>query len=186
MTLTQYTQKLIKAHFTKHLQPLQLAIDATCGNGADTVFLGSMGFKRILAVDIQEQAISNTKKALCETGYNKVEVIQDGHENILDHVDDAIDCVMFNLGYLPGADQKITTLAKSSIAAIESTMSLLSTHGLITIMCYPGHPNGKIETEAIRSYLQQLDDHWHSETHLASAPKPQAPILFTIKRKSSE
>ena len=91
---------------------------------------------------------------------------------------------MFNFGYLPNADKNITTSSSNSIAALEASLSLLSNNGLITLLCYPGHPQGAVETQAIKAWLNQLNSAWSVETYLASAPKPTAPVLFVVKGSS--
>jgi hypothetical protein len=90
---------------------------------------------------------------------------------------------MFNFGYLPMGDKEITTEAQSSVAALQAGLDLLSEHCIMSLMCYPGHPAGAQETQAIRDWFVSLNtDDWIVETHLAVSPKPTAPILYLIKR----
>src|SRR5690625_5705615 len=59
----------------------ETVIDATCGNGNDTVFLsktvGDEG--RVLAFDIQRQAIQNTRQLVDENNAQNVSLINDSH-----------------------------------------------------------------------------------------------------------
>ena len=79
-------------------------VDATCGNGNDTVFLAQLVGERgrVFGFDIQDAAIENTAGKLEELKLLKrVTLIKDGHENMGNYVNENIKAVMFNLGYLP-------------------------------------------------------------------------------------
>lgn len=179
MSLTDDAHALIQSHFQD--KGRSLAIDATCGNGHDTAFLIELGFKKVVGFDVQAMAIQATRELLGNT--ESVVLIQDSHANLAEHIDDRVDCLMFNFGYLPMGDKEITTEAQSSVAALQAGLDLLSEHGLMSLMCYPGHPAGAQETQAIRDWFASLNtDDWIVETHLAVSPKPTAPILYLIKR----
>lgn len=183
MALTQRTHELIRAHFSDKRAILTsgIAIDATCGNGHDTEFLCRLGFDTVFGFDVQAAAINATKEHLDQTQL-KATLIQSGHETIDNHVSAQIDCAMFNFGYLPSADKNITTTTNTSIKALKIVTNKLSQNGLVTLMCYPGHPEGAIETDAIKAWMAQLNTDWKIETHLAKSPKPTAPILFKITK----
>jgi len=187
MAITDQAHELIAKHFRN--RATKFAVDATCGNGHDTAFLLGLGFEQVIAFDIQQSALDVSKQKLIELKLSNAKLILDSHANMAAYIKQPIDCAMFNFGYLPStnknpADKSITTQASSSIVAIDAALGLLSEQGLITLLCYPGHPAGSIETEAIKNYLSDLDDKWQANTHLASSPKPTAPILFTISSKS--
>lgn len=190
MAITDKAHALIKDHLRNHFNgaDMQLAIDATCGNGHDTLFLLELGFKKVLAFDIQQSALDATKQKLNEHKHKQqkssYQLILDGHENMSGYIEQAVDCIMFNFGYLPTADKNLTTQAHTSLKAIQAAMNALSEDGLITLLCYPGHPAGKIETDQITAFLESVDSNWKTTTHLASAPKPTAPILFTINKNN--
>lgn len=179
MSLTDDAHALIKTHFEDKAK--LLAIDATCGNGHDTAFLIELGFNKVVGFDIQTLAIHATRELVGNT--ESVLLVQDSHANLAKHVESKVDCLMFNFGYLPMGNRSITTDAQSSVAALQAGLGLLSEEGLISLMCYPGHPSGAQETEAIREWFTLLNtDNWLIETHLAESPKPTAPILYLIKR----
>ena len=180
MSLTDDTHALIRAHFK--LAPTLLAVDATCGNGHDTAFLIELGFDNVFAFDIQALAIEATRERL---GSNtSLILIKDSHANLSAYIQRPIDCLMFNFGYLPMGDKRITTTSESSLSALKAGLERLSAHGLISLMCYPGHPAGADETQAIKGWLSNLDtESWLIETHLAASPKPTAPVLYLIKRR---
>lgn len=184
MALTTVAHQLIKEHFAN--RPKNTAVDATCGNGHDTEFLARQEFKQVLAFDIQERAIKATQHRVDAAELRNVKLIHDGHENLDQYAGDSVDCVVFNLGYLPQGDKTITTLSNTSIQSLQKATELLADNGLITVLCYPGHEQGAIETDSIQSWLRalvsQTDEAWHLDTHLSESSSGTTPILHTITR----
>lgn len=136
------------------------AIDATAGRGYDAAFLcrivGEEG--RVLAFDIQSEAISSTKALLAKEGLCAT-VIQDSHANMACYAEqESVDCIVFNLGYLPKGDHSIYTRFSSTQAAITAGLSLLKKGGLMCISIYYGGDSGYEEKEALVPFLQGLDD----------------------------
>ncbi|WP_396276634.1 tRNA (mnm(5)s(2)U34)-methyltransferase [Haloimpatiens lingqiaonensis] len=115
-----------------------VAIDATLGNGHDSDFLSSI-FKKVYSFDIQSYAVENYKNR----GKENVVAINSSHEYIDKYVIDRVDCVMYNLGYLPGGDKNITTKAQSTLESLDASLKLLNSGGIITICIYWGHEAGK-------------------------------------------
>ena len=64
---------------------------------------------------------------------------------------------MFNLGYLPKGDHKISTKSESTINAISKGLDLLKPGGVMSICIYSGKDSGFEEKENVLSYLKQLD-----------------------------
>lgn len=163
-------QKMIKKN--------DITIDATCGNGNDTLFLASLS-KKVIAFDIQENAITNTKKLLKENGYNNVVLINDSHSKIDIYLNDykgKISLVMFNLGYLPGGNKDITTNHITTLDAIKKSYTLLNNKGIILIVCYP-HKEGKKESNEIIKYINENNIEYkiyHNTSNI------NAPFLITI------
>ena len=90
---------------------------------------------------------------------------------------------MFNFGYLPKADKNITTRADTSLTAINSAIKLLGDDGLISLLCYPGHEQGNIETKAIQQSLGTLTNNMIIEQHLSQQASDQAPILYILRNR---
>lgn len=139
MHLVDFAHQLI----AEVLKADDVAIDATVGNGRDTAFLahqvGSVGW--VYGFDIQSDAICNTELLLKEQEIlARVVLFQTSHENISTcipaHHRNVIRAVMFNLGYLPGGDRRLTTCSESSLVAIKSAVQLISSGGRISILCY--------------------------------------------------
>ena len=92
---------------------------------------------------------------------------------------------MFNFGYLPKADKMITTTAATSVHALQSALEKLSSDGLLSLICYPGHEQGYIETRAIKQWLTGLDSQTVSiQQHQSQKPTDTTPILYLVKLKS--
>lgn len=163
------------------------AVDATAGNGKDTVFLarlvGPAG--RVWSFDIQEQALSNTAKLLQEEELEqRVALIRDGHENLARHAGDNLGAVMFNLGYLPGGDHSIVTRPSSTLAALKEALPRLRPGGMVTMVIYRGHSGGPEEEEALLNYCATLDQQKYTVLHyriLNQVNEP--PSLLAIEKK---
>ncbi|MBU1144016.1 MAG: class I SAM-dependent methyltransferase [Firmicutes bacterium] len=149
--ILDYAHHLLKEYITSS----DIVVDATMGNGYDTLYLSSLS-KKVYAFDIQEKAIEETAKKLSENQVNNVELILDSHENI-NHYCKSYKAVIFNLGYLPNSDKSITTRTESTMSTISSILPKLSIGGFIQIVSYTGHEEGKRESEALHHFLNHLD-----------------------------
>jgi hypothetical protein len=149
-------------HFLEdHVQPGDICIDATMGNGNDTALLSKLtGEKgRVIAFDIQQMALDNTRKKLladeCPENY---ELHLESHETMAEYAkENTVSCITFNLGYLPGGDHAKATKGESSIRAIETGLNLLKKKGLMTVCIYSGGDSGFEEKDAVLSYIRALD-----------------------------
>lgn len=136
------------------------AVDCTMGNGNDTELLCSLvGEKgKVYAFDIQETALITTRKKLEKLNFlGRAELILDGHQNITDYVKEKVRLVIFNLGYLPKGNHDITTKTETTLAALRKCLNLLEPNGIILLVIYPGHANGKMEKEALQSFTAKLN-----------------------------
>ena len=183
------------------LHPGDYAIDATVGNGHDTVFLveqvGSSGI--VFGFDIQQAAIDSTRakiESYC-TGKSSnsnappqtecVTLIHGSHADMAEKIPAKfhgnISAIMFNLGYLPGGDKSIITQTDSTLQALSSASQLLATKGLITILAYPGHAGGDKETPRVKSWCEQLNpNHFSVNTIYSIEDKESAPRLFVVSK----
>lgn len=154
--VTNFVQIILK----EKIKEGDIAIDATMGNGNDTIFLAkSVGINgRVYSFDVQEIALQNTKEKIAEHHLEEydIQLINDGHENIDQYVGESIDVVMFNLGYLPKGDHSIVTRPKTTIKAISHMIQLLKPGGIISIIIYYGHEGGMEEKTAILDFLKEL------------------------------
>ncbi|MBM7855503.1 16S rRNA C1402 N4-methylase RsmH [Desulfohalotomaculum tongense] len=161
------------------------AIDATAGNGNDTVFLAQHLKKgRVFAFDIQKQALDNTADLLKQQGImDRVKLIHDGHQNIDNYVQEPVDAVMFNLGYLPGGDHCIITKPDSTVEALQKAVRLLKVGGKISLVVYTGHEGGLEEFNAVEAAIKELDsrNYWVVGVRFVNRPAA-APVSFFIER----
>ncbi|QHW33276.1 methyltransferase domain-containing protein [Paenibacillus rhizovicinus] len=97
----------------------------------------------------------------------------------------AVAAVMFNLGYLPGAntDQAVITEPASTLAALENALTLLRPGGLITAVLYPGHPGGFEEAEAVAGWASSLPQPTGQAMLYRMVQKAEAPYLIAIEKK---
>lgn len=185
MSLTSKAQQLIRSHFSSQPWAKNVAVDATCGNGNDTRFLSDMEFATIYAFDVQAEALKATREQVSSSTSAELIFFQQGHENLSKLVNQKIDCAMFNLGYLPGASKHITTRAETSVEALGQTLSTLSKTGIITILCYPGHPQGLEEAEAVNLWLQEIEQEWTVQKILSVGANESTPFLLSIRHHSA-
>lgn len=135
-------------------------VDATMGNGNDTLFLARLVREKgkVYSFDIQDCALDNTRIKLKEAGVSdSVELILDGHQNIDLYVPKGIRAVMFNLGYLPKGDHNIGTKADTTIEALKKSMELLVDGGIIMLVIYYGGDSGFDEKEAVLEYVKTIN-----------------------------
>ncbi|PFG14311.1 class I SAM-dependent methyltransferase [Bacillus sp. es.036] len=141
-----------------------VAIDGTCGNGHDTLFLAESVGKsgKVYGFDIQSEAIKSTEKRLQEADqYTQVALFQETHASINNNIEKEhigkVSAAIFNLGYLPGGDKSIVTNAEETIQSVTDILRLLHSGGLLILVVYPGHPEGKIESEKVTNFATDLN-----------------------------
>ena len=155
-----------------------VAIDATLGNGYDCDFLSSC-FKKVYAFEIQKEA--------CEKYIDKnnnVIIINESHHKIDKFINEEVDCVCYNLGYLPGGNKEITTLAETSLKSIQLSLNLLSKNGIISIAIYRGHNEGMEEKNCIIKYLKTLPKNsFGVMIHECINRSEKSPLLIIVEKK---
>ena len=139
-----------------------IVIDATMGNGHDTLFLAKLA-KQVYAFDIQEQALEKTSQRIQEAGLTNVDLILQGHETVDQFVTE-VKAAIFNLGYLPSADKSIITQPQTTLEALEKLCRMLVKGGRIAIMIYYGHEGGDIERDAVLDFVSQLPQQEYTAT----------------------
>ncbi len=155
-TAVGLTQAFLKAR----LLPGGFFVDATCGNGGDTEFLcrlaGPEG--KVLALDVQRQAVENTNARLAAQGLAGIgKAVQADHARLGEFVaPGTADCVMFNFGYLPGGDHSLFTTPKSSLPAVQAALAALRPGGVLTACLYSGGSNGSGEKESLLAFFRSL------------------------------
>lgn len=167
------------------IRPGDTVIDATLGNGHDTLTLARLlqGQGRIIGYDIQEQAISSTQhlleKNLSENERGIITLKKCSHETF---EETEARLIVYNLGFLPGSDKVVSTHSHSTIKSLTSACDILQKEGAISVMCYVGHPEGEKEYAAVHSFFSQLSKEQFLVSHHLWINRYQAPSLFLCKR----
>lgn len=149
-------KELIKSRIMKG----NIVVDATVGNGYDTLFLAELvgAGGRVYGFDIQDSAIKKTRFKLIENHLDeRVYLIKDSHENIDKYIREKVDLIIFNLGYLPGGNHEIVTKGETTIVALEKSLELLKKNGLLLVTTYVGHNEGRTEDKYVREYFSNLN-----------------------------
>ena len=177
----------LQKHFIlTHLKEGDIAVDFTMGNGHDTEFLSkTVGeFGHVYAFDVQEMALASTsenlKNAGCPDNYT---LILDSHHNAAKYITEPIKAGMFNLGYLPGSDKKITTMRSTTLPAIEAAIELMDRDAIILVAVYPGHAEGDAEGKMITEYLSGLSRYKVCATKIKILNSPTSPFFIIIENK---
>ena len=178
---------LQKSFILSHLKEGDVCADFTMGNGHDTLFLSNTVKEsgHVYAFDIQEGALVNTKKRLeTEGSYENYTLIHDSHHNLKKYIDRKIKAGMFNLGYLPGSNNKaLTTKRETTLPAVKDALDMLDSDGILLIAVYPGHAEGEIEGKLLLEYLETIDRHEMSISRFQIVNSPTSPYFFICEKK---
>ena len=157
--ITQWCARFI----TEQVQPGDICIDATMGNGNDTILLSSLCKEtgHVYAFDIQEQALAHTRQRLLDADApQNYTLLLESHTNMDHYVQpESVSCIVFNLGYLPGGDHTKATQASTRIEELTSRISLMKKDGKNSLCIYSGCDSGFEERDAVLSWLKNLDSH---------------------------
>lgn len=162
-------------------------IDATAGNGHDTVFLAECVGKngRVLAFDVQASAIVSTRTRVENVGLNpQVELHHASHTRMAEHAaTGSVSAIMFNLGYLPGENHNLTTEHASTLEALEASAELLKAGGVISVVCYPGHEAGAEEAIKVEAWMSLQTGHgWRVAKYALLGTLRPAPFLLVARK----
>lgn len=190
MLRAKYINKITevnKIFLEKIIKKGHVVIDATMGNGYDTVYLGNLVGEtgKVYAFDVQEEALTSTrKKVVRDNMEDRIELILDGHENLDKYVKEEVSCVVFNLGYLPRAKHMVITKPDTTLEAIKKSLELLKPNGIISIAAYIGHEGGLDEKNYICEYLDNLDQKQYNVLHMEFTNQiNNPPQLILVEKK---
>ena len=177
---------LHKHFILEHLGVGEVAVDFTMGNGGDTLFLsrtvGESG--RVYAFDIQEGAITSTRRYLEENGApDNYTLICASHHRVREFVHEPIKAGMFNLGYLPrSGDKTVTTMRETTMPAVEAALELLLPDGVLIVAVYPGHEEGALEGEMLREYFSTLSKYRICPSLFRILNSPDSPYFYLVEK----
>ncbi|HJV65824.1 MAG TPA: class I SAM-dependent methyltransferase [Geomonas sp.] len=176
------------SHFylRQRVRPGDLAVDATCGNGFDTLLLAELvgvGGK-VWAFDVQPVATVATRELLEKEGLLAcVDVLETGHERLSEFVPKGVKVVVFNLGYLPGGAHAVVTSPETTLSALEQAASLLLAGGIIAISLYTGHEGGAEEALAVERWAAALPPKYFNVWCSRQLNRPPvAPYLVLVEK----
>jgi SAM-dependent methyltransferase len=173
---------LAHQYWEKILQPGDWAIDATCGNGRDTLKLAEvLKGGEVIGIDIQPEAIANTRERLgSKVG---VHLFCHSHETFpLLAMQKPVKLIVYNLGYLPGGNKNMTTRVESTLMSVRKASEIVLPYGAISITCYPGHAEGALEEKALLEELARWPtDRWDF-CHHTFPHRRLAPSLLIIQK----
>lgn len=177
---------LAEGYLRASLREGDLAVDATMGNGGDTLRLCELVGERghVTAFDVQPQALRCTRARLEEAGFAaRASLILDGHEHMERYVSAPVQAVCFNLGWLPGGDHAVTTRRETTLEAAQAALRLLAPGGLLSLCIYPGHGEGMRELQALLEWSRALPVREYNALHHRFINAAEsAPNLILIQK----
>jgi ubiquinone/menaquinone biosynthesis C-methylase UbiE len=181
--MLEFSHQLIKDYYESRPKKDLVYVDATLGRGKDTLFMAKLlkDTGKVFSYDIQSEAISSTKKLLEQENIHNVYLKQKSHE----FIEEIPDLVIYNLGYLPDSNKEITTMAKSTLSSVKqmvAEMSIVSSLLLILVI-YPGHPEGKLESEALEDFVKNLPIEKYYVTKFQNMNATNSPYVITIQNQ---
>lgn len=181
--------ELVHETLVLYIKDYDKVIDATVGNGYDTLFLANLVKEEgcVIGVDIQNEALRNTQKLLDEHDISKSVVLyQIGHEKLDGVISEdwygCVSCVMFNLGYRPGGDKKVITLSETTIMGLNLSLKIIKPGGLISIVVYPDHKGGAEEASKVNAWVESLNFELFETIQEVISTK--GPKWYLIQKKS--
>ena len=202
---------LAHTYWSHIIQVGDCVIDATCGNGRDTLKLSQLALSHekgiVYSFDIQEEAIRSTtiylntqfngdfnldSKGANEINHHinqnsplrkRIILEQRCHSTFPDEISrESVKLIVYNLGYLPGGNKEKTTVLKTTLQSLKQAEELLIPGGAISVTCYPGHEEGEREFEAILDYGKGLPPKEWSCCQHSWINREKAPCLLLFQK----
>lgn len=155
-----YAKKLLEMTITSG----DVVVDATLGNGHDTLFMANLVGENgtVYGFDVQQDAIRTSIERLNQHGLaDRVTIFHKGHEHLSKLIPTEhhgkVKAAIFNLGYLPGSNKSVVTKPETTISAIEQLLEILVPEGLIILVIYHGHAEGAVERDALLMNCQSIN-----------------------------
>jgi SAM-dependent methyltransferase len=177
-------------HFWKTLLTAgDTVIDATCGNGKDTLILSKLVAPtgKVYAIDIQQEALDRTQLLLSEhlTPQERLQITLLHQSHVTFPHADNVKLIVYNLGYLPRGDKTLTTQTSTTLISLSKALDLIPAGGAISITCYPGHPEGAREEEAILKLVTALPSHLWNVCYHEWINRLLSPSLILVQKRAS-
>jgi hypothetical protein len=180
---------LAHSFWKSFLKKGDIVIDATCGNGHDSLFLVNLTITEneglFFGFDIQKKAIENTFKLLQESlssnQLKRVNLFQRSHEDF-SNINANPKLIVYNLGYLPLSDKNIITTKETTLKSLQSALDIIAPQGAIGIICYRRHIGGLDEEQGILEFLKDLNHNTWEICYHNWLNKELSPTLIWMKK----
>jgi hypothetical protein len=188
------------ALLTEVLQPGGLAVDLTAGNGRDTDFLfrlvGEHG--RVLAFDVQEEALQETAGLLEQQGAKirsgnlkagepyaepGIYLVHDCHSRLSSYLSEPVPAIIATLGCLPDGDTAFATASPSTLSALRAALEFLLPGGRLAVICYVDPSGRATEAEKVEQLFAGLPPEYWDVLELSVPNRQAAPTLLVIERR---
>ncbi|QQL44832.1 class I SAM-dependent methyltransferase [Sulfuriroseicoccus oceanibius] len=168
-----------------------VVVDATAGNGHDTLALAKLvgDSGRVVAIDIQQAAVDATRMRCAEHGVDgRVELHCGSHDGLAEILDGReVSAVVFNLGYLPGGDKEVITHSDSTMVALEAALAALKVGGVLVVVCYPGHDGGRQEAEVVERWAAELDERMYlAVSYRMMNQRKRPPFVVAVEKRATD
>lgn len=176
-----FAHDLVKDYISKG----SIVIDATCGNGNDSLYIAQLLYNtgHLYCFDIQQKAIDNTNHLLSSNNFNNFTMIKDSHVNFNKYIEKDVQLIIYNLGYLPNDNKKITTKFDTTIQSLKVGLEILIQNGIIILVIYPGHTEGAIEADEIEKFVSNLTVKKYDVIKYKILNADKSPYVIAIKKK---
>ncbi|WP_029459955.1 class I SAM-dependent methyltransferase [Solidesulfovibrio alcoholivorans] len=179
------------------LRPGDVTVDATAGNGHDTLFLARRTAPGgvVHCFDVQAEALARTGSLLARAGLaDAARLHACGHERLREvlpaDVCGRVRAVVFNLGFLPGGpggDAAVVTRPETTLAALAAAQAVLAPDGLVAVVCYTGHAGGLEEAAAVATWCAGLDfAAWRAARYELANKPGDAIIAWLLERAAGK
>lgn len=181
--------------WTKLVEKGDTIIDATCGNGYDTLKISQLALTassgRVYSFDKQSDAIESTrqllKSHLPSELQDRILLEMRCHSSFPSEIETGtVKLVVYNLGYLPGGDKSKTTEVTTTLQSLDAAKSLLKEGGVLSLTCYPGHYEGEKEQINLLEKGLDLTPHEWSVSHHTWINRHLSPTVLLIQKKLSK
>ena len=177
------TTALAHHYWKESLHPEAIVIDATCGNGQDTLVLAQLlkGSGKVFGYDIQQEALEKTAALLkAQLSPPEWEIVILHHSSHAHFKESSANLIVYNLGYLPKGNKAVTTQVDTTLQSLAHACEILTEGGLISVMTYSGHVEGAKEEAAVLEFSKNLASSRWSVLHHRWLNRKQAPSLLLM------
>ena len=178
---------LAHQYWEKLLQAGDWAIDATCGNGHDTLKLAEILENKkggVIGIDIQPEAIAKTEQLLGE--YDVALYCQSHADFPLLAKEKPIRLIIYNLGYLPGGNKAFTTMTENTLTSVRKASTLIVPGGAFIdhLLSWPRGRRKRAASSFTRAGPVAVRCLEYLSSHLSPAPSC-AVVIFNSEVNSN-